>query len=238
FASLLPYAFTWDLGSGRAWRFTMHAVPFYLVAASAAVAGAAGGLRRAWLRRAAPPPGELSRTARRAAAVAVVVLAGLALYFGLPWLVAGEAIAAGDSTSIEAGRRDAVFFGAGWSPPHRDGITARVSIAPWSVVRLPLPARRAYALVLRMDPTAPAARQRVRVLLNRRLVGTTDLAWDPERVGTYRVAVAADAVREGPNELAILAEPAIAAGAAGPRFAWLAPDRQIGVRLWYVRVLP
>ncbi len=35
--SLLPYAFTWPIPGGAEWRFTMHAYPFYLVAAGLAV---------------------------------------------------------------------------------------------------------------------------------------------------------------------------------------------------------
>src|SRR6185312_15190609 len=30
--SLLPYAFTWNVGDGGAWRFTMHAYPLYVAA--------------------------------------------------------------------------------------------------------------------------------------------------------------------------------------------------------------
>jgi hypothetical protein len=32
--ALLPYAFTWPIPGGAEWRFTMHAYPFYLIAAS------------------------------------------------------------------------------------------------------------------------------------------------------------------------------------------------------------
>ena len=31
--SLVPYAFTWPVPGGAEWRFTMHALPFYLIAA-------------------------------------------------------------------------------------------------------------------------------------------------------------------------------------------------------------
>ena len=37
--SLLPYIFTWNVGGGGDWRFTMHAYPFFLVAAALAVVG-------------------------------------------------------------------------------------------------------------------------------------------------------------------------------------------------------
>jgi hypothetical protein len=49
FTSLLPYAFTWGVPGGAEWRFTLHAYPFYLVAATSALAWAAtrlGGGRR------------------------------------------------------------------------------------------------------------------------------------------------------------------------------------------------
>ena len=76
-----------------------------------------------------------------------------------------------------------------------------------------------------MDPVAPGTQQRVRVLLNRRMVGLLDLSWDPERVGSYRVTLPAEAVRAGRNELVIIPEHTVAAGDAGPRFAWLERGR-------------
>ena len=42
--SLLPYILTWNVGGGGEWRFTMHAYPFFLVAAALAVVG--GGRAR------------------------------------------------------------------------------------------------------------------------------------------------------------------------------------------------
>ena len=113
-----------------------------------------------------------------------------------------------------------------------------MSTGPRSAVHIPLPSRRAYDLVLRLDPVAPETEQRVSVLFNGRLVGLLRLTFDAQRVGTYRMSLPADAVRPGSNELRIIPEQTIAAGAAGPRFAWLDPDQRIGVRLWYVRVLP
>jgi len=236
--SLLPFAFTWYLGSGREWRFTMHVYPIYLVAATAAVIGVATLPIVLWRRGAPVRRHQIARVGRQAAAVVVVALTGTALYVGLPWLVVNESIAAGESTSLDTGPRDALFYRAGWSPPHRDGITARVSTAQWGLIHIPLPVRRDYDLVLRLDPVALDSQQRVRVQLNRRPVGALDLVWNPERVGSYRLRLPADAVRVGRNELVLIPESMVAAGAAGPRFAWLEPGQLIGVRLWYVRVLP
>ena len=236
--SLLPYAFSWNVGGGGEWRFTMHAYPFYLVAASFAVVVLVGVVNGAIRRGFSVSREVMAGAARRAAAVAIVALAGTALYLGLPWLVKDEAIAAGESTSIETGFRDTIFYRSGWSPPHLEGITVRVSTAQWSVIRIPLPARRAYALTLRLDPVAPALQQRVRVLCNRQTVGLLNLGWDPQRVGAYRVVLPEGVVRPGSNELVLIPESTMAAGAAGPRFAWIDPTQPIGVRLWYVRVSP
>jgi 4-amino-4-deoxy-L-arabinose transferase-like glycosyltransferase len=58
-ASLLPYMFTWNLGDGGAWRFTMHAYPFYLAAGAAALVLAGRALRDHVRRRALPARGTL-----------------------------------------------------------------------------------------------------------------------------------------------------------------------------------
>jgi hypothetical protein len=91
--------------------------------------------------------------------------------------------------------------------------------------------------VLRFDPADPAAQERVSVLFNGHLVGVPRLSWDPERVGSYRVRVQAHMVKAN-NDLTIVPSALVTAGSAGPRFAWLDPADRIGVRLWYVRVLP
>jgi hypothetical protein len=236
--STLPYAFTWNVGAGGEWRFTMHVYPFYMVAAAGAIVGAVSLLAETARRRTPVPRATVAWIGRRVAAVAGVALVGSCVYFGLPWLIVKEAIGAGESTSIDTGPRDRIFYRDGWSPPHREGITVRVSIKPRSEVHIPLPARRAYDLILRLDPVIPEGEQQVSVLFNGRLVGLLRLTLDAQRVGSYHVTLPADAVRAGNNELRIIPEQTTGAGAAGPRFTWLDPNEQIGVRLWYVRVLP
>jgi 4-amino-4-deoxy-L-arabinose transferase-like glycosyltransferase len=237
-ASLLPYAFTWNLGGGAEWRFTMHAYPFFITAAVYALAGAVRVLmavardRHSVRRRVTGP-----LLVRVAAVLVAAALAG-AGYFALPWFVTLESIASGESSSLETGPRDRIFYGAGWTPPHHDGITYRVSRAGRATVRVPLPAKRAYDLVLRIDPVTQAPGQRVAVLLNRQLVGRLTLTWNPERVGSYRITLPEKAVDAGHNELTLVPESVTAASAAGPRFDWIDPEDQIGIRLWYVRVLP
>ena len=155
----------------------------------------------------------------------------------LPWFVTREAIVKGESVSVETGGRDRVFYRTGWSAPYTDGITARVSRGERASVHFPLPARRAYEIVLRLDPVAPGLQDRVAVLFNRKMAGLIRLTWNPERVGSYRLSVPERMVRAGSNELTLVPESIVTAGAAGPRFAWLDPTEKIGLRVWYVRVV-
>jgi hypothetical protein len=235
--SLAPYMVTWNLGGGSEWRFTMHAYPFYLVAAGGAVVGAVRVARFLVINRTALRRTTVVPLAVRACVVTAVASVGVIAYFVLPWFVTREAIADGASTSVNTGERDLVFYRSGWSPPHNEGIIVRISRGDRSVVRIPLPEKRHYDIVLRIDPVDPARPEPVSVLFNRHLVGVLRLSWNPERVGSYRVRVADHMVRSD-NELTIIPGAVVAAGSAGPRFAWLDPADRIGVRLWYVRVLP
>ena len=73
----------------------------------------------------------------RLAIVAAVAGLGTAWYLGLPWYVTREAIAHGESTSIETGVRDRIFYRSAWSAPHVENITVRVSRSERAVVRSP-----------------------------------------------------------------------------------------------------
>jgi hypothetical protein len=235
--SLVPYMFTWNVGGGGAWRFTLAAYPIYFVAVGVALVGVGRAIRavaadRGMVRSAG------AGIAWRTAAVAIAAALGGLWYVGMPWYVVREAIAHGDSTSVETGGRDRVFYRSGWSPPHAQNITVRVSLADRAVIRLPLPERRAYDLILRLDPIAPGSPEHVDVLFNRRLVGRFPLTTDPERVGSYRVRLREEVVSAGSNELILVPSSLTPAAAAGQRFAWLDPGARLGVRLWYVRVLP
>jgi len=234
--SLLPYAFTWNVSSGGEWRFTMHAYPLYLVGALFALDRACRLALSLWRSRGswhAPPR---SFTIRTAAVLACATL-GWAAYIALPWFVVREAVALREDVSIEAGPRDRVFFGAGWSVPHRDGVLVRVSRREQTTLRFPLPARRTYDIVVRLDPIAPELQRRVTLLLNRQLLGSLHLRSDPVRMGSYRVRLPEEQVRIGSNELTIVPDVLVSAASGGPRFDWLDPAERIGIRLWYVRVL-
>jgi hypothetical protein len=234
--SLVPYMVTWNVGGGNEWRFTMPAYPFYLVAVASVLVGA---IRTpAWVRSHGPRLGrtEVFRLAAPAVILGALVALGTSAYVLLPWFVAEQAIARGEETSLETGPRDRAFYRDGWSPPHKDGVVARIS-GRRSSIRIPLAPGRNYEIVLRMDPVDPASQSYVSVMFNGHYVGRPRLSWDPTRVGSYRVPVRAAMVRRT-NELTIIPESLVTAAAAGPRFAWMDPEASIGVRLWYVRVLP
>ncbi len=234
--SLVPYAFTWNVSSGGEWRFTMHAYPLYLVAALFVMdrsVRAVGSLWRTGFRVRRPSLAVVLQTA----GVLFLAVSGWTLYAGLPWFVVREAAARGEDVSVETGPRDGVFFGAGWSEPHPDGVRVRVSLGERATVRLPLPVKRAYDIVIRLDPVVPERQRRVTLLLNHQLVGSMTLGFDPARMGSYRLRLPEAQVKVGTNELTIVPDVLVPAASAGPRFAWLDPGDAIGVRLWYVRVL-
>jgi 4-amino-4-deoxy-L-arabinose transferase-like glycosyltransferase len=237
-SSVLPYIFTWNLRGGSEWRFTMHAYPFFIVAAASAIVGAIYVVRALVRDRQSVVRSTVIRIGLRAGAVAIVAVVGVAIYFVLPWYVIREAIARSESTSVETGDRDRAFYRSGWSRPHFDGVTVRVSQAERPVVRIPLPAKRAYDIVLRIDPVAPGTQERASVLFNRHLLGSVHFGWDPARVGSYRLHVPERMVSVGSNELIIIPDELVLASTAGPRFGWIDPGEQLGVRMWYVRVLP
>ena len=66
----------------------------------------------------------------------------------------------------------------------------RVSRRARTAVHFPLTQKRAYEIViLRLDPVAPDGRIASTVLFNSQLVGRLQLAWDPQRVGSYRMSL-------------------------------------------------
>jgi hypothetical protein len=237
--ALLPYIFTWNIGGGGEWRFTMHAYPFFIVAAFYALAWLAGAAHRAWRDRSTPSWAQVKPRLVRATVVAAVAAAGWVLYLAMPWFVVREALAREQDVTLGAGPRDASFFRRGWSPAHADGmVTARVSLADRGIVWIPLPARRAYDAVLRFDPVSPEAQHRVLVLLNQHVIAQLNVGWDPQRVGGYHVQFPEQYVKAGANELALVPDVLVPRTSAGPRFAWVPDGERLGVRLWHVRLLP
>jgi len=91
--------------------------------------------------------------------------------------------------------------------------------------------------VLRLDPVAPDRQHRAVVLLNRQLLATLLLTWNPERVGSYPLLLPAEKVRVGMNELTIVPDTLVPAGSVGSRYPWRDSTDLLGVRLWHLRVL-
>ena len=237
-ASLVPYAFTWNVPGGGEWRFTMHAYPLFFVAAAYAVV---------WLLRSAKRIPHLVPVRWSALRPAVVGAAGVGLlvvlaivgYMSLPYFVARESLQYGLTTSIDTGERDWIFYRQGWSATRREGaVVARVVIGDRATIRFPIPERRAYRLTLRADPATPERPRRVVLWLNGRLLFPFGLGFDPSRVGTYSVDVSADLLRQGSNELRLVTDATVPASTAGPRYAWLPPTTSVSLRVWYLRLDP
>jgi hypothetical protein len=173
-----------------------------------------------------------------AAVVTIAVFARIA-YARLPYLVQRAALAHGDEVTIATGDRDEIFFTKPWSAPRTEGmVTARVVIGNRATIQLPLPEHRPYRLTFRLDPVTPSAPRAVTLLLNGRLLRRLVLDWNPERVGMYYVDVDADLFQPGTVVLQLVADTALPARDAGPRYAWFAPDTPISLRVWYVRIHP
>jgi hypothetical protein len=240
--SLVPYMLIWPLRGGDHWRFTMHVYPFYLVAAfqfafviaasAARVAhnGVAAAIARVRVRHAL----------LTAAGVSVVCLALLEDHW-IPYLVAHESLRTGASTSVAAGPDDQVFFTDGWSDLVRGGmVVARLATKEIATIQIPLPERRPYRLVIRMDPVVPDTTppQRVHVFLGGQGLGVFTLGWNPERVGAYVMEIPAGLVPPGRAQLDLVADDLVPLERAGRVFPELSRDLRAAFRLWYVRLGP
>jgi hypothetical protein len=236
--ALVPYMFTWNLGGGNAWRFTMPVYPLFLAATALALVGAwrARPVLAEW--RTPPRRPLLMAALRRVAPLAIAFALVGAWYLLAPWVVVREDIRGGGGTSVQAGARDRVFFGGGWTEPHAGNITVRVTRAERAAIRIPLPEKRSYDLVLRMDPVTPTSPQRADVLFNKRLIGRLQLSFDPQRVGSYRMRISPDVVRRWSNSLVLIPSATVPAGKTGGMFGWIDPADAIAIRLWYIRVIP
>jgi hypothetical protein len=226
--ALAPFAVTWQLAAD--WRFTEFAYPFFLIAGVLAIERAVLFLRpsslRQWMRPPRPWPARAALI-RWSAACVGIVLAAVAFWWGLPVLVAREAIAAGEDTSISAGPRDTAFFRGAWASGVANGnVTLRAIAGNDATVVVPLPRADDYSMTLRLDPfprpvdAAAVELPSVEVFVNGQFVRHLDLTWNPDRVGSYRVPVPRHALRSGTNRVL------------------LRPRQPGSVALWYVRVHP
>jgi hypothetical protein len=233
-SSLIPFSATWTVRGGAEWRLTLFAYSFYLVAGFWLLDRAARHARdwrAAFDRRALRPLG---------AGLAIILLAA-AWTWGMPYAIVRESIARGEAAIIRAGGRDRMFLADGWSDLVVTGnVTARFATKPSATIRVPLPERRLYKVLMRIDPLyyPGALPQRVQVDLNGKPFTVLSLAWNPERVGEYELTIPASAVDVGPNILTLHSERMTPIGRAGDAYREIPRDREVGVRLWYVLLTP
>ena len=239
FSSLVPFAFTWDVPGGSEWRFTLHAYPFYLVAAATFLArlpALAWSLRpqgMPWNRRGIVVPG--------LAAAAAVIVAGWWLAIGLRYLRFREDVLTGGPARLEAGPRDRLFMREGWYAPTALGnVKVRFSRGRLGVLDLPLTAGRNYVLTLRLDPFQfdGAPPQTVRVVLDGSNIAELPLQWDESRIGSYTVTLPAWRVREGRNRLELQAAYSTRAASVGGGVQEVTDDQDVAFLFWYLRVEP
>ena len=242
-SSLVPYMMTWPVPGGGEWRFTLHAYPFFLVAAFGIVQSAAEGVRSVFTTGVRPTLARLEprRIARQAAVLAVTIAAAFGVAEGMPYLVARDRLHRDEPAYVLAGRRDTLMFSDGWSDLVTTGnVVARFATQPKVSLHLPLPACRSYHIILRMDPFhfEGAPEQRVRVTTGGVMLGQFVLAWNPEKVGTYEFDVPAAAFTPGRVQLDLEVDHLDALSMAGDLYAELPRHQLVGFKLWYAGVVP
>jgi hypothetical protein len=229
--ALVPFSATWPVRGGAEWRLTLFAYSFYLVAAFWVVHKVVRQKK-----------GSHRSDPFFAAGITVALaVAGLAFAFGMPYLVAREALIHGQPMVIAAGERDRLLLGNGWSRLVVTGnVSARFATRQTVNIRMPLPEVRPYQVKLRIDPLdyPGAAPQTVHISLNGNPVTTVALSWNPERVGEYSFIIPASAVRPGSNEVTFRSENMVPIGRAGSAFPEMPRDREVGFRFWYMLVVP
>jgi len=242
-ASLVPYMMTWPVRGGAEWRFTLHAYPFFLVAAFGIVQAAATGVRGMFAAGVRPTLARLEprRIARQAAVIAATLAGAWGVAYGVPYLVTRDTLLRGEATYLSAGRRDRFVFGDGWSGLVTTGnVVARFATQRRVSLYLPLPERRPYHIILRMDPLhfEGAAEQRIRITTGGATLGQFVLAWNPEKVGSYEFDVPASTFTPGRVRLDLEADHLDALSLAGDRYGELPRHQVVAFRLWYAGVVP
>ncbi len=239
-AAMLPFSLAWDVLAGSPWRHSLHAYPFYLLAAAWTLHLIGHGLltrggRSAAARWLAPP-----RLLQASAAVFVLLGAGWGLSHGLYYARRAEAVAVGaDRTFLEAGPRDALVFGRGWLPPiERTSWHSRYMRSTRAVLHLPLASGHAYRIGLRMDPVAPSEDDRpaLELWFNGAHLRTLRLSYDPARTGSYSVDIPAAMVRAGRNDLELRSQRLVAATELRNPPAGVPPHWDLALELRYVTV--
>jgi len=239
-AALVPFTLTWNVKGGSAWRLTLFAYPFYLVAGAFVMWNlarlAVDPAARSHLRRALARRETWMRLGAVAGVACLVALASIAL----PYLRARESLGRAQAARISVGPRDRLFFGRGWQTPAcNKNVCARFSDGTQSWIRLPLPPGRDYTLRLRAQPlVVPGMQpQRLSLLGNGTPIG--DVALSGSRLaGLYEAQWPSSAVKEGLNRLEIRAAYAVEVGQSGTADSLARPGQRTAFSLQYVDVAP
>ena len=78
----------------------------------------------------------------------------------------------------------------------------------------------------------------MRVFLNRDLLTTFELTWNPERVGQYEVSLPRRLVRQGFNDVRLWSDVMVPIGGSSTAIPEIARDQPVGLKLWYVLIIP
>jgi len=234
-ASMLPFAFTWEVAGGAQWRFTMHAYPFLVVAAAYALVEATR-----WAQRLMNPT-TLSGTELRTFVHRVAVTGALVfLFFGalsvLTPIAVAHDLARGRPASVGGSEKDELLFGAGWEEVRQDGnIVFHYPRADRATIWVPMSGERAYVCLIRLDalPESGDAARILELTFNGRWVERLTLYPDAGDVGRHEFRIPEGVVRSGLNRIDLVdlgsprAETRGQGSPSGPRF-----------RFWYIRFFP
>jgi hypothetical protein len=80
--------------------------------------------------------------------------------------------------------------------------------------------------------------QHVRVSIGGRLAGEVALAWNPDRVGSYEFALPLGVKPSWRVRVDLEPDQRAPVSRAADAFPELPRDQQVGVKLWYVAVIP
>ncbi|HET7292094.1 MAG TPA: glycosyltransferase family 39 protein [Vicinamibacteria bacterium] len=239
-AALVPFTLTWNVRGGDAWRLTLFAYPFYLVAGAfvcwSLARTAASSEARTGLRAALAERGTWLRLGALGAFVAFACVAA----YGVPYLRLAESLRHGEAARVVAGSRDALFFDRGWQAAAcAKNVCARYSKGREGRLRLPLAAGRNYTVRLRAYPLAFAGMQpqRLTLLGNGTALGEVTLA-SSELAGVYECEWPAGTVRKGTNLLELRGAYATSVGAARARDPLARPEWRTAFAVLHLDVVP
>jgi tetratricopeptide (TPR) repeat protein len=201
--SLVPYAFTWQILGGSEWRFTLHAYPFYLLAASLSIIAVLTipHPRRLWT-----CIFDFIPARKKIVTSLLLLLVGfLVLWFllnELNYLRKLEAVNAGDSIIVEPGVRDAFFFKRGWfSAVNIQQNRVRINKGKSMEASLPLSKRQKYFLLFGLNRLFPEDKYLLgmSVSLNGRPLDKILIHQNEPLLTARKVKVPADRVLDGRN---------------------------------------